>query len=74
MPWGHAWGPSVGDRAGWDLLRKGVVVEREIKQGSKVITTPGGAEPLMDSYSQLARNRDMYFFVLKVLFIIVCEQ
>lgn len=70
MPWGPAWGRSVGDRAGWDLVRKGVVVEKS----SKVITTPGGAEPRMDSYSQLARNRDMYFFVLKVLFIIVCEQ
>lgn len=39
-----------------------------------MVTTPGGAEPLMDSYSQLTQNRDMYFFVLKVLFIIVCEQ
>lgn len=40
----------------------------------KVPITEGGVEPLTDSYSQLTQNRDMYFFVLKLLFIIVCEQ
>lgn len=38
------------------------------------VRSEGGVEPLMDSYSQLAQNRDIYFFGFKTLFIIVCEQ
>lgn len=48
---------------------------REKMNQKTSVRSEGGVEPLMDSYSQLAQNRDIYiFFVLKLLFIIVCEQ
>lgn len=47
---------------------------RENINQKKMLRSEGGAELLTDSYSQLAQDRDIYFFVLKLLFIIVCEQ